>query len=75
MAAESAVRTVGLEPLHAVSNGGVDANWMTARGIPTVTLGCGQLHIHTVNECLDVAKYQRACQIGLHLATATEESR
>ncbi len=71
-AAAVAVRAVGLEPLHAVSNGGVDANWMTAHGIPTVTLGCGQLHIHTTGECLDVTAYQRACQIALHLATASE---
>jgi tripeptide aminopeptidase len=72
LAAAGAVRAVGLEPLPAVSNGGVDANWMTVHGIPTVTLGCGQLHIHTTDECLDVAAYQRACQIALHLATASE---
>lgn len=72
LAAERVVRSGGLEPVRAVSNGGVDANWMTARGIPTVTLGCGQLHIHTTSECLDVAAFQRACQIALHLATASE---
>ena len=72
LAAESAVRAVGLEPQRAVSNGGLDSNWMTARGIPTVSLGCGQQHAHTTNERLDVAAFESACRIALTLATAAE---
>ena len=52
--AERAARAAGLAPLRAVSNGGLDANWLSARGIPTVTLGCGQMDVHTVKERLDV---------------------
>jgi tripeptide aminopeptidase len=74
LAAERAVRAVGLEPHRAVSNGGLDANWMTAHGIPTVTLGCGQLQIHTADEKLDVAAFEHACRIALLLATETEET-
>ena len=70
--AEAAIRSAGLEPQRAVTNGGIDANWMTHRGIPTVTLGCGQQHQHTVSERLDVAVYLSACRIGLRLASATE---
>ena len=44
----AAVEAEGLEPELAISNGGLDANWLTAHGIPTVTLGCGQRNIHTV---------------------------
>ncbi len=69
LAAEAAVRAVGLEPLRAVSNGGLDANWMTAHGVPTVTLGCGQMNIHTIRERLDLTGYENACQIALRLAT------
>ncbi len=69
LAAEQAVRAVGLEPQLAVSNGGLDANWTTAHGIPTVTLGCGQMQIHTTGETLDVGAFEQACQIGLLLAT------
>src|SRR5690606_11602473 len=47
-AAETAVRAVGGDPYRVVINGGLDANWMSARGIPTVTLGCGQMNVHTV---------------------------
>jgi tripeptide aminopeptidase len=72
LAAEMAVRRVGREPLRAVSNGGLDANWLTARGIPTVSLGCGQLGQHTLDEALDVADFHDACRIALCLATASE---
>jgi tripeptide aminopeptidase len=69
VAAEQALRAIGVEPFQAISNGGLDANWMTARGIPTVTLGCGQIEAHTVNERLDVAAFQGACRVALRLAT------
>jgi tripeptide aminopeptidase len=72
VAAASAVRAAGQEPELAISNGGLDANWLTAHGIPTVTLGCGQRNIHTVKEELDVADYQLARRIALHLATGAE---
>ncbi|HEV2968696.1 MAG TPA: M20/M25/M40 family metallo-hydrolase [Pirellulales bacterium] len=71
-AAERALRSIGVEPIQAVSNGGLDANWMTARGIPTVTLGCGQMNAHTISERLDVRSFQGACRVALRLATATE---
>ena len=54
VAAYAAVRHCGAEPVRAISNGGLDANWLTARGIPTVTLGCGQENGHTVSERLDL---------------------
>lgn len=72
VAAAEAVRAEGREPEIAVSNGGLDANWLTARGIPTVTLGCGQRNIHTVKEELDIADFQLARRIALRLATARE---
>lgn len=70
-AAADAVRRTGREPRLVVGNGGLDANWMTAHGLPTVTLGCGQHDIHTVNESLDVEEFLTACRIALDLATGT----
>ncbi|HEY2415470.1 MAG TPA: M20/M25/M40 family metallo-hydrolase [Pirellulaceae bacterium] len=67
--AEAAVTAVGREPMQAVSNGGLDANWLNAQGIVTVTLGCGQMNVHTTSEMLDLAAYRDACRIGLKLAT------
>jgi tripeptide aminopeptidase len=67
--AVAAVRAVGLEPTLAVSQGGLDANWLTRHGIPTVTLGCGQLNVHTPQEKLDIKQFFAACRIALLLAT------
>jgi tripeptide aminopeptidase len=73
-AAQQAARQAGLDPFLAVSNGGLDANWMTAHGIPTVTLGCGQKDVHTTAEALDVTAFESACRIALCLATASESA-
>jgi tripeptide aminopeptidase len=69
-AAQEAVRAIGLVPRLDISNGGLDANWMAANGVPTVTLGCGQMEIHTTKEQLDLAAFEAACAAALRLATA-----
>jgi tripeptide aminopeptidase len=75
LAAEAAVRAVGRTPERSISNGGLDANWLKAHGIPSVTLGCGQLNQHMTSEMLDVADFQDACRIALRLATGTENGQ
>ena len=67
--AMTAISQMGLVPTTRIGNGGLDANWMTSHGLPTVTLGCGQQDIHTVNETLNVPRYLQACQIAIRLAT------
>jgi tripeptide aminopeptidase len=52
---ERVVRSLGREPERVIANGGLDANWLTAHGIPTVTLGCGQLRQHMTTEALATA--------------------
>lgn len=69
-AASAAVCEEKMQPQLFVTNGGVDANWLSARGIPTVTLGCGQRNQHTVKEELDLRQYQQACKIAWRIATA-----
>ena len=71
VAAQEAVRGIGLTPRLDVSNGGLDANWMAANGTPTVTLGCGQMEIHTTKEQLDLDAFEAACTAALRLATAS----
>jgi tripeptide aminopeptidase len=68
--AADAVRASGREPELAVTNGGLDANWLVKHGIPTVSLGCGQVHPHMTSEALLVPDFQDACRIALRLATA-----
>ena len=73
-AVETALRAIadaGLKPSTRLTNGGLDANWLTANGLPTVTLGCGQQDAHTVNESLEIDSYLNACRIALLLATGT----
>jgi tripeptide aminopeptidase len=72
VAAMEAVRAEGREPELAISNGGLDANWLSAHGIPTVTLGCGQRNIHSVHEELEIAEFHAARRVALRLATAAD---
>jgi tripeptide aminopeptidase len=71
--AAAAIAAEGLEVDHAIANGGLDANWLTARGLPTVSLGCGQNAIHTASEWLDLDQFATACRIARRLATAGED--
>ncbi len=70
--AKSALASAGLSPVLAISNGGLDANWMNVHGIPTVTLGCGQSQIHTIGEMLQVDQFEKACEIALAIATGID---
>ncbi|HLA85199.1 MAG TPA: M20/M25/M40 family metallo-hydrolase, partial [Thermoguttaceae bacterium] len=71
-ACEAAVRALGGEPVKKISSGGLDANILSAQGVPTVTLGAGQIGVHTTGEQLDLTKFRQACRLALRLATATE---
>jgi tripeptide aminopeptidase len=64
-----AIEALGLRPELYVSGGGLDANNLVQYGLPTVTLGAGQRHIHTTRERLHIPSYLRACQIALLLAS------
>ncbi len=69
--AERAVRAAGGDPLRFVCDGGLDANYLTEHGIPTVTLGAGQQNAHMTTEMLHIPSFRIACDIALRLATAT----
>lgn len=67
--AKAAIEGLGLEPELAVTNGGLDANWLNSRGLPTVSMGCGQRNQHMVTEELHMDEYLTACRIALSLST------
>ena len=67
VALEDAIRTIGREPFRKLAGGGLDANWLNQHGIPAVTVGCGQMNIHTIDEQLDVREYQDACRVATML--------
>lgn len=65
----AAVSSLGLTPNLRLANGGLDANWLTLHGIPTVTFGAGQNEPHTVDEWIDIPAFQDACRLAIALAT------
>jgi tripeptide aminopeptidase len=71
-AAADAVRATGRAPVYRLVDGGLDANWLQAHGIPTVSLGVGQQEIHTVRETLDLDQFYTGCRIALRLATGLD---
>ena len=72
LAAAAAAERAGATPEFHIADGGLDANSLTARGIPTVTMGVGQRNAHTINETLDLNDFELACRMALRLATGTE---
>ncbi|HYG76389.1 MAG TPA: M20/M25/M40 family metallo-hydrolase [Planctomycetota bacterium] len=68
--ARRVISEMGLTPEICVANGGLDANWLSAHGLPTVTLGAGQQEVHTVKERLHLDSYYKGCTAALRLATA-----
>lgn len=68
VAADAAIRAIGMEPEYVTQNSALDVNWMNHHGIPTANLGAGQSRVHTTDEAMDVEDFERACRIGLRLA-------
>lgn len=68
--ARKAVRFAGGKPVCTESNGGLDANWLVAAGIPSVSLGCGQRNAHTTEEKLNLTEFHQSCRTALRLCTS-----
>lgn len=61
--ARQALDQIGFRCETEITNGGLDANFLNAKGIPTVTLGAGQHNPHTVEEYADVNEYLTCCRL------------
>ena len=68
--AKQAVRDAGMEPRPMVMDAGLDANNLNQKGLPTVTLGTGTHHFHTIDEYVDIGQYLAACAVLLNIATS-----
>ena len=68
-AVQAVIRGLGMEPELLTTNSALDANWMNFHGIPTATLGAGQVYGHSVRECMDIEQFETACRVALRLAT------
>ena len=58
-----------MKPQLRSANGGLDANYLNAKGLPTVTFGAGQHSPHTVDEYADLREYLGGCRLAVALAT------
>ena len=65
-------RKLELNPKLITVSGGLDANALNAKGIPTVTLGAGQHHAHTLNEYVDIGEFLTGCRLAIALAANTQ---
>jgi tripeptide aminopeptidase len=66
----ASARRLRLRPTTVIANGGLDANYLNAMGVPTVTLGAGQHKPHTVDEYVDVREYVNGCRLLTAISTA-----
>jgi len=69
--AAAAILSVGMQPERLTTQSALDANWMNFHGIPTATLGAGQVAGHSVDERLDIGQFQQGCRVALRLATGS----
>ena len=67
--AYATARSLGFKPSHFAADGGLDANWLSARGVPTVTFGAGQHSPHTEEEYVDLREYLGGCRLAVALAS------
>lgn len=70
-AAQTVAASLGWDATLKLSHGGLDANWLTKHGIPTITFGAGQHDVHTLNEYVDLKEYHEGCAFALALAALT----
>ncbi|MCP4751860.1 MAG: M20/M25/M40 family metallo-hydrolase [Proteobacteria bacterium] len=68
--AKKAIAQLGGDPKLVSVDGGLDANNLSARGVPTITLGAGQHNPHTVDEFVDIKEYYGGCRLLTLLATS-----
>ncbi|WP_235990012.1 M20/M25/M40 family metallo-hydrolase [Bremerella alba] len=74
-AASDVLNRLGMHPIHAIANGGLDANWLYRHGIPVVSLGCGQHNQHMTSEMLDVDQFYTACEVALQIASGKDSPK
>lgn len=67
--ARAAAEATGWTANLRTTNGGLDANWLSRNGIPTITFGAGQNNPHTVGEFVELSDYLEGCRYAIALAT------
>ena len=68
--AETSIARMGGDPKLVIVDGGLDANYLNAKGVPTVTVGAGQHNPHTIDEFINIEEYYTGCRLLTLLATS-----
>ena len=68
LAAEEAIRRVGVEPVHTIIRGGTDGARLTERGLPTPNLFTGGQLYHSVREWASLQDMSAAAAMVVELA-------
>ena len=71
--AERAARSLRYRPQRVISDGGLDANQLNGKGVPTVTIGAGQHNAHTLREYADIKEYLGGCRLALTIASMAQD--
>ncbi len=58
-----AMAALELELVTEITDGGLDANFLNLKGVPTVTLGAGQHNPHTQQEYADLDEFSCCCDV------------
>ena len=72
--AQRVTEEAGLIPSYKTVNGGLDANALNARGLPTITIGAGQHGAHTLKEYVDLNEYYEGCRLALQFAISANSA-
>ncbi|UCF66970.1 MAG: M20/M25/M40 family metallo-hydrolase [Acidobacteriota bacterium] len=67
--AVAGAHALGLEHELLTIDGGLDANYLNAKGVPTITFGAGQHSPHTVEEYVNIDEFLDGCRLAVALAT------
>ena len=65
----AATATCDIDAKLVSNDGGMDANWIVAHGIPAVTIGVGQRFVHRPEEWIDLDDFENACRLAVAIAT------
>lgn len=64
-----AARRIGMQARTVSNDGGMDANWIVAHGIPALTIGVGQRAVHQPEEWIDLVDFAQVCRLVVEIAT------
>ena len=62
-------KKIGFAGQNVSCNGGLDANWLIKKNIPTITFGNGHYKPHSIGEYLNISEFKDSCLYAIALAT------